>query len=361
MIHLEKKDENWEDWLVHLDNEKFLLKEYGGKWDEGIYDFPSSSDHNVFIDTVVDCKFDDFPKELYIVINNKDDFLGKYVSHIYVCSHEIQKYLGYLWEIEVNKWEGHINPYFIRNEMAKILKEQTEFPLKKGITTDDDSGYTSIYFDLDITKIGCLKAFYSNFSTFLNGALENIEERLSIGGFANKVVAKFSFDEVSKQACISYLYYFIDFLKDLGLDSKGDIINSGTEVLFSIIPSSKETSLINISQALSIYLKLPNQDMPNSQPEYLDPIVELKLERLKNEIERLKGNLKTSEILLRYQDNLLKISKLKKPIDALTSIHINNEEREKTEFLGGGVKLGVLKKAGVEFDWSALLRFFKRQ
>lgn len=251
--------------------------------------------------------------------------------------------------------------------MAKVLDKQTEFPLQKGTNTDDDSGYTSIYFDLDITKIDCLKTFYSKFSSFLNETLETIEEKLSVGGFADKVVAKFSFNETSEQACISYLYYFIDFLKDLGLDSKGDIVNSGTEFLFSITPSSKETSLANISQALSIYLKLPNQSTKNLQSEYLDPIVELKLERLKNEIERLKGNLKTSEILLRYQDNLLKSNtensheKLKEPIDALTSIHIDNKEKEIGEFLGGGVKLGVFKKAGIEFDWNALLDFFKRQ
>lgn len=363
MIELEKTSDNWRDWNVLFKGKSYNLADYGSKWSDKSYQFPANQDLKLTIADFSGYNFNDFHPELYFGIDNENGILGKQISTIYLCtsSDVDSKYFGYCWDIKLDDWDGHFNPFIIRNEIAKAIETQTEFPISGKLGLSDDDGFASIYFDVNIDEVDCFKDFYLKLASFLDRTFEEVEEKLSIGGFSNKVVAKFSFDEEVQQSCISYLNYFIEFLKDLGIKSKPQVNYSGQDMLFSITPDSKEESLVLVSQALSLYLKLPQIDTADLINEYSDPLTELKLERLKSEIDKLKGDLRTSAALIRYQDKLLSNGtvKLKEPIEALQSIHIDGEEKNKKEFLSGGIKLGVFKKAGIEFDWNALLGHFK--
>ncbi|RYV00961.1 hypothetical protein SOPP22_19420 [Shewanella sp. OPT22] len=367
MIRLEKNGKGWkgwEEWQVYVNDVVFDLKEFGSKYDDEQIYFPDSSKYKLKITELSLNKFGNLPSELLLDIYNDDHSLGKHVANVMFCNSRTprNKCLSYFWEIKLDTWKGQFNPFLIRDELIKRIKLQQHFSISEKITSDDDLGSAAIFFDLDFDQVDNYQELFTSLAKFLNNSFAEIEEELSIGGFSEKVVARFSFDSQAQQACLSYLNYFIDFLKDIGIQSHSEVKRSSENTIFSIIPDSKETSLQMISDALSFYLNLPrvSQDISSIGG---DPLTELKVERLKAEIDKLKSSLRTSEAIIKYQEHLLvdgsNSSKLKEPIDALSDIYVDTEKKDTTEFLNGGIKLGVFKKGGVEFHWGTLLNYFK--
>jgi DNA-binding CsgD family transcriptional regulator len=74
---------------------------------------------------------------------------------------------------------------------------------------------------------------------------------------SNSVVTQFEFPESVKVACEQYLLYFVEFLKDIGIDVTADLQEDAGQVLFSVTPRDKDEALDNIREALEIYLRLP--------------------------------------------------------------------------------------------------------
>jgi hypothetical protein len=372
MIKLNSHDPDWKNWTVQVNDKEYSLGEYGYPWGDGIYSFPGSSEEKLLIDLVSNLNFCEFPEQLQLNITNSDDFLGKYVSSILLNNSNEKSYLGYTWEIDPSEWNCYLNPYLIRDMMFEVLKSQSDFPInidkKSAISNDLDRA--ALFFDIETSEIKRFWGDKYHFSNFLNESLKLAEEKVAIGGFINKVVAKFEFDEYSQQAFSSYLLYFIEFLKDLGIETSGEFKKSNGNLIFSVTPKTKEVALNQISEALAFYLKLPQLNLNEISDFNYDPIIELKMEKLKSEIERLKSNQRINEALLKYQDslidklkpvdeNIINKPKLNELIETVSYVYVNDKKQEKKAFLSGGVKLGVMKKAGIEIDWSALIGHFR--
>lgn len=368
MIKLDKCSDDWKEWQVTIDGNSFNLGDIGSSYSENTFDIHLESNF-IPLSSLPTLSLSDIPRELVINLDGADGGLGKYVRYIFISTYPGEEYFGYVWEIDPEKWESPLNPFMIRDELAKHLVHSLcdDDPIK--VSSENDDYMATIYFNIDyhLPSEDLLSAIEMVKNT-INVGLERAEEKLLLGGYSNKIVAKFQFAPEAQQACTSYLLYFIEFLRDMGIDADGQIESHESKVLFAVQPKSKDESLTVISQALAMYLSSSEVDTRNITPlvKELDPLTELKIEKLKSEIDRLKSSLRTNEAILRYQDRLLTnsehVAKLpKQPIEGLSEVYVDDKKLDKGSFLGGGIKLGVYKKAGIEIDWKALISFFSRK
>ncbi len=68
----------------------------------------------------------------------------------------------------------------------------------------------------------------------------------------------FEFPPTIKSACEQYLVYFVQFLRDLGIEANAEIKEHASKVLFSVTPADKDQALGRIREALQLYLRLPH-------------------------------------------------------------------------------------------------------
>src|SRR5262249_33772920 len=82
------------------------------------------------------------------------------------------------------------------------------------------------------------------------------ETILALSENTNSVEVVLDFPPDIKVSCEQYLLYFVQFLKDLGVDAEAELKHNAGQVLFSVIPANKDEALDKIRDALDIYLLL---------------------------------------------------------------------------------------------------------
>jgi hypothetical protein len=100
----------------------------------------------------------------------------------------------------------------------------------------------------------------------LDDALQHLPElrplaslvREELGEERAAVNMAFEFPSAIKSACEQYLLYFVQFLRDLGIEANAEIREQASNVLFSVTPADKEQALGKIREALQLYLELPH-------------------------------------------------------------------------------------------------------
>lgn len=363
MIQLVKNGENWKEWIVVVDDKSFVLGENGSQYSDVVFNFDPTN-LNLTASMLIDLNVTDLPQELSITFYNVDDILGKYISSITLCTHPDYLYWGYTWEIEPENSEVFYNPYVLRNEVHKILRDRVCSDNPNSAQISDDFG-ACIFFDVDPSYWNQgLALGIERIKEHINDAVEDSERVLALGGYTNKVVASFNVSPTYQQACSSYLHYFTEFLRDIGVNADSKLDNYNGKILLSITPRDKEESLKLIAEALSLYLNSSEVNTDSIIPTNLDPLAEFKIDKFKGEIDRLKVNLRSAEAIIKYQDSLLvsrsedHLQLPRTPIEGLCEVQINEYKQDKKEFLNGAIKLGVFNKAGVELDWSRLIDYF---
>ena len=104
----------------------------------------------------------------------------------------------------------------------------------------------------------------------------------------DSVVTYFDFPEEVRVACEQYLLYFVQFLKDLGVEATAELQHEAGQVLFAVRPADREQALDAIRTALETYLQLPSNPISDSPGvEY-----EIAIQRLAANIDHLKGQLR---------------------------------------------------------------------
>jgi hypothetical protein len=83
------------------------------------------------------------------------------------------------------------------------------------------------------------------------------ERRLATRARSDSLVALFEFAPEVRIPCEQYLLYFVEFLKDLGVEAQADLSHDAGRVLFSVTPRSGREALDRIKEALEAYLSLP--------------------------------------------------------------------------------------------------------
>ncbi|WP_076408431.1 hypothetical protein [Shewanella sp. UCD-KL12] len=373
MIKLNKVGDSWKDWEIYFKGMKYNMGS-GAAVDKNLYDFPSDSELKISIMDIDKLSFLDIPQELYICLENVNNSLGYAVQRLWIDCRFQKVKLVYSWSIEVEAWSDPLNPVLLRNEAHKILGEKSiDNKLLLHKIDDMDAGYVDLYFEFTENINANIGDTIDTIKFLLDETYELARLKVINTSFPEALLAKFSFDPVVQDSCIRYLHFFIEFLKDMGIHADSSINKKGCDVLFSISPTSKEASLSKIKEVLAMYLNLPEFNLGNYDVSLLDPVTELKIEKISAEISRLKTDIKLNQAILKYEQAAISSEKniTSKglyqnpslgitPLTGLETITADNKVETKEEFLGGFIKLGIFKKAGVEFDWAKLAQRLKK-
>jgi hypothetical protein len=370
MIKLNKVGGSWKEWEVYFKGNKYSLSP-GAAVDENLYDFPSSSELKISIEDIDKLYFFDIPQELYICLENINNSLGYTTERLWIDCRFNKVRLVYSWFIEVETWGSPLNPIFLRNEVHKILEEESKTNKKLLLhkIDDMDSGYVDLYFEFSEDINSNIGETIISIKNLLDETYDIAKFRVINTSFPEALLAKFSFDPVVQDSCIRYLHFFIEFLKGMGISTDSSINSKDCDVLFSISPTNKKDSLAKIKEVLALYLNLPEFDLGDYDASLLDPVTELKIEKISAEISRLKTDIKLNQAIVKYEQASITtenditpkaLNQGSTPLTGLETVTIDNKIETKEEFLGGFIKLGIFKKAGLEFDWSKLVQKLKK-
>jgi hypothetical protein len=180
----------------------------------------------------------------------------------------------------------------------------------------------------------------------------------------NSVELSFDFPEEVRVPCEQYLLYFVQFLKDLGVEATADLRHEAGKVLFAVTPGDQDTALDNIRTALQTYLQLPLSPLDT------DSIVEdeIVVQRLAANVDHLKGQVRLANAELRLanatiqqqQITLERVLSNDMVIKSLKASNPMTASEEPERLLGGTVALTTFDKYGVRVSLGEVFRKLRR-
>jgi hypothetical protein len=177
---------------------------------------------------------------------------------------------------------------------------------------------------------------------------------------SDSVVMHFDFPEEVKVPCEQYLLYFVQFLKDLGVEATAELQQEAGQVLFAVTPTDKQTALDKIRTALETYLQLSSNPVNDASiVEY-----EIAAQRLAANIDHLKGQLRLAHAELRLADATAQTQQVtinhllsgQVIIDSVKDVTPKPQPEDKEELLDGTVALTKVNWKGVEFNLPEIFR-----
>jgi hypothetical protein len=115
----------------------------------------------------------------------------------------------------------------------------------------------------------------------------------------NTLVTLFDFPQDVSTACEQYLLYFVQFLRDLGIEAGASIKHDARQVLFSVTPNEGAEALDRIREALDLYLRLPDSPEFAAQASGYGDIA---VQQLQANIYHLKGQLAVAGAVLQAKN-----------------------------------------------------------
>jgi len=105
----------------------------------------------------------------------------------------------------------------------------------------------------------------------------------------------FDFPEPISAACEQYLMFFRHFLSEIGIKATTDITHEAGQALFSVTPIDPTVALVNIREALNVYLKLPEVSLSVDSASVEDRIA---AKEIAAQVNHLNGQLELAEAKL---------------------------------------------------------------
>ena len=217
---------------------------------------------------------------------------------------------------------------------------------------------------LDINREASLKEQLEQRLNDFRNLHETVVSQLEVKYPTDTLEVSFDFPEEVRVPCEQYLLYFVEFLRDLGVDATAELRHVAGEALFAITPTDKATALDNIRTALETYLMLP------SSPLDTDSIVEYEIaaQRLAANVDHLKGQLRLKHAELVLANATIQTQQV--TIDYLLSGDIilqsvkdvtpRTIHEDKEMVLGRAVALTKIDKYGVEVNLAEIFRKLRR-
>ncbi|KON69124.1 hypothetical protein AKG34_10235 [Peribacillus butanolivorans] len=278
----------------------------------------------------------------------------------------IEKYI-LAFEMSFNDFENWKNPFSIQ-EFADVISER--------INRDSDLEFKwEQEEDMVVNGCGIVFEVYDgneSINSFVESGLASIKKiydeviNILLSQGKNTVLSIFNFPEQVRTPCEQYLLYFVQFLKELGIEATADIKHQAGDVLFSVNPISGHTALIQIRHALEIYLQMPDiLSNTNNMQFPIDP----KVQQLMANIQHLNGQLMLSNAISQAREETIQhqqvtIKQQQEIIDATIIQHSllsisQGENNEKEEILGGTVSLTKIQGKGFEVNLPTIYRWIR--
>jgi hypothetical protein len=153
------------------------------------------------------------------------------------------------------------------------------------------------------------KGFGVSMSARANDSLMTILSSAQLLEFENHVEAalardklirlQFEFPSPVRNGCEQYLIYFVQFLRDLGIEAEGELKEDAQKVLFSVKPRDQGEALGKIWKALAVYLQAPGSRELGAEPSLSNDIAVL---QWKAQVAHLQGQLHIAAAILQAKD-----------------------------------------------------------
>lgn len=184
---------------------------------------------------------------------------------------------------------------------------------------------------------------------------------------SKSITKYFDFPSEVSVPCEQYLLYFIQFLRDLGVEASSDLKHEAGRLLFTVTPMNAEEALDNIHEALAIYLSLPAN--PISDPSTEDDI---EVQSLAANIDHLKGQLRLSQAVNRANEATLRMQQFhiqqmqrllngEVLLDSMKDVTPRADKEDTEKLMGGILTLGQLEKGGMKISLAKIYRLLKQR
>jgi hypothetical protein len=260
--------------------------------------------------------------------------------------------------IENEEWD---RPYSIKKFADKINEiSKNNSGLESQYYFDDEEFVTNgfgLSFDIknDILTLG----------EIVDKSIEIVERyiqdaHLSLINKAEQDVfsAYFKFPDEIKLVCNQYLIYFAQFLSDMGIEVESEIRNELGGTLFKVMPKSADDALINIKEALDVYLYATSKSGYEIISESKNR--DISLLQWKSNILHLQSQLMLAQSVIESKSatiEMLQLSNFQYQKMLGSQIEKKNEE----SIVGGLVKIKEYEGNGFGVDFPAIIRSLRRK
>ncbi|MDF2011301.1 hypothetical protein [Priestia megaterium] len=254
---------------------------------------------------------------------------------------------------EFDQWSNLFSPEELVFKIEKVANRNHDIEMRCRI---DDEGY-------EITFTCDYEQNIDNYLHIANGITRDAVNQLIIENNKDPLTSIFDFPESIRVPCEQYLIYFAEFLNNLGIKATTEITHQASNVLFTVVPESKNIALEHIQEALAIYLQLPSQindmgyiNLPN------DPQIQqlfANVQHFKSQIMLLNATIQMQSQTIDQQQTIINQQKSMLDTTILQTSLVAKNEEDKEELFGGMMALTKLEVKGVVFNFANIYRWIK--
>lgn len=262
-------------------------------------------------------------------------------------------------------------------EYYEEFKKNSQENLARGITIEPEDkskgGHELIGngFYLQVTLVidqYSIAEYIERIEPIVDEFIAQVETSLDEKKFRNAIVTHFNFPKEVEIACEQYLLYFVEFLRDLGVDATADIQHEAGQVLFAVTPTGKEDAIEKIRSAFDVYLQLPANSITTVSEVSEDRIA---IQRLAANVHHLNGQLMLAQALMEsknatIQAQLTTIEYQQRMLDGnvIVDSRINDFKEEKKDdkedLLDGTLAITKYQGKGFEINLPEIFRRLKK-
>jgi hypothetical protein len=193
---------------------------------------------------------------------------------------------------------------------------------------------------------------------------QQVESSLISPVSSNSVAVTFDFPDAVRVPCEQYLLYFVEFLRDLGVEATSESKDHAGKVLFTVTPTDAQEALTKIRTALEIYLRLPSSPIGN-----LNADGGPEIQKLVANVHYLKSQLALSQAMIEAKNATIQAQQLtietqrvapgNLVIDSVVEI-TPTSKTEKEDLLGGTLSITKYQGKGFEVNLPEIFRRLKK-
>jgi hypothetical protein len=182
---------------------------------------------------------------------------------------------------------------------------------------------------------------------------------------SDSMVTFFDFPETVKVPCQQYLLYFVQFLKDVGVEATAELEEHAGRVLFAVTPKDETVALGKIREALDLYLELPKRSNGDLIPAGADIAAQrmgAEILHLKSQLMLIAATLQQKDMLIDQQQQFINQQLLTGQV-LISSMHQPSQAAPTDEesLIGDLVSVTPLEIHGMKFNLPGLLRWLKER
>jgi hypothetical protein len=200
--------------------------------------------------------------------------------------------------LDIDNWAGPWALFDYRRAVKEAMIESGEpdIVLDEG-TSSKTADFVFVCTPTSITTP--LDIELSRWVQIIARAIQSAQTSLAADIDQDTLVTLFDFPSGVSIACEQYLLYFVQFLRDLGIEAGASIKHEAHHVLFSVTPQDGAQALDQIREALEVYLRLPDSSEFAAQAQAYGDIA---VQQLQANIYHLKGQLMVAGAVLQARD-----------------------------------------------------------